>query len=214
MGSGSMDKNKKNIQIDMLQNEAKEKYLDSLPHHLQVLNDAIIAIILTLMALEIPLPNGSRESFFSFIKAVGIFFISFFIVSNFWYEHHKTMSLVRKANKLILVMNFLFMAILSLIPILTKWIMLAPMNNLAILNFGICYFLINLIQLCMHRLVYTELLNKNSIAIKNVLRIVNIRVFLIFLINILLILLSNVFPTMVMICYLSLPCLSLLWPNK
>lgn len=57
----------------------------ALKAHLDSLNDGIIAIIITIMVLEIPLPSQAAVSYHDFLKAIFIFGVSFFVVANFWY---------------------------------------------------------------------------------------------------------------------------------
>ncbi|QZQ47071.1 hypothetical protein JJE68_00501 [Pediococcus acidilactici] len=51
-------------------------------------SDAVIAIIITIMVLELPLPHHDALSeYLQFGKSIGIFFISFCFVANIWYQH-------------------------------------------------------------------------------------------------------------------------------
>lgn len=52
---------------------------------LDALSDAIIAIAMTILVLEIEAPTNSSE-LSAFINHIGLFALSFTIIFNFWYE--------------------------------------------------------------------------------------------------------------------------------
>ncbi|WP_096817993.1 TMEM175 family protein [Lactococcus fujiensis] len=115
---------------------AKQK----LRNHLEAFSDGIIAVIITIMLLEIPMPNGTG-GYWTFMSAVGIFLVSFIVVANFWFNHHQTFAATEEVTESIIIQDFIFTGLLSLIPLLTKWAMVAP-NAYSSLNYGIVLLLI------------------------------------------------------------------------
>ncbi|WP_231700365.1 TMEM175 family protein [Streptococcus halichoeri] len=59
------------------------------------LSDGIIAIIMTILVLEIKLPIGLAD-LPSFAYAIGTFLISFIIVFNFWFRRTQVVSNVEE----------------------------------------------------------------------------------------------------------------------
>ena len=108
-----------------------------LKEHIEFFSDAVIAIIITIMVLEIPIP-GEGESYYHVIYSIGTFFISFFIVAYFWRYHHRILERVEECNETILFTNFVFLALVSLIPLFTKWMMESP-TGFAVANYGVVY---------------------------------------------------------------------------
>ena len=53
--------------------------------HLDNLNGGMIAIILTVMVLEVPLPSQAGVSYRNFMGSIFILLVSFFVVANFLY---------------------------------------------------------------------------------------------------------------------------------
>ena len=54
--------------------------------HLETFNDGVIAIIITIMVLELPIPSGPQE-YKLFLSSIGLFFVSFFmIIGNLEYD--------------------------------------------------------------------------------------------------------------------------------
>lgn len=115
-----------------------------LRNHIETFSDGMIAIIITIMLLEIPVP-GEHVSYFNFIESVGVFLISFVITANFWFNRHKIFALTEEITEAIIVQDFVFTGLLSLIPLLTKWIMENP-TSFSDMNYGIVLVLILLQQ--------------------------------------------------------------------
>ncbi|MCD5563591.1 DUF1211 domain-containing protein [Lactobacillus delbrueckii subsp. lactis] len=117
-----------------------------LAEHVMTFNDGVIAIIITIVLVEIadPLSKSAYQDFFS---QIFIYLISFFVVANFWYEIHYTFSFhIMRAGKMTMVCDFAFLASLSLIPVMTKWIM-GDLSVLSVVCYGIVYFLVQIFEL-------------------------------------------------------------------
>lgn len=125
--------------------EASLSRFTQLTHErLTAINDGVIAIILTIMALEIRAPE-SQNAMPEFSRQVLVFLVSFFIVAGFWYDNHFAFTTFEKAKGNIVVLNFLFLAVLTLIPVMSKWLM-SDVNFYAIVGFGGVYFLASVIN--------------------------------------------------------------------
>lgn len=184
-----------------------------LKEHLETFNDGVIAIIITIMVLEVPLPTAADTSYGTFLRSIFVFLISFFIVTNFWYQHHRTFGMIKKASRSILLTNFLFLALLSIIPLMTKWIMQEP-DSFAIANYGVVYFVVSITELLMYRFAFTNLLGKSDAAFHFSNRMTLMRIWGQLLLNVLLILLALKWPSVTMILYLSLPIINFFFPNQ
>ena len=73
MEKKTIDQAKVHSYIDHLQNQTHEKMMK----HLKAFNDGVFAIIITILALEIPAPH-SQAAYPAFTKSISIFLISFF----------------------------------------------------------------------------------------------------------------------------------------
>ncbi|QQL50810.1 TMEM175 family protein [Mucilaginibacter ginkgonis] len=87
-------------------------------------SDAIFAIIVTIMVIDIKLPEEARnlanseiphEFLRLFIKLMA-YAASFFLVANFWMRHLKIFSFLRDYNKGLVIFNLLFLFAVSLFP--------------------------------------------------------------------------------------------------
>ena len=89
----------------------------------EALIDAILAIILTIIVLEIPMAsNGSWEALFEIRLDFIIYALSFLVIFNFWNYNNNIFSIVNKVNhKVIWYMGF-SLFVLSFLPYLTIFV--------------------------------------------------------------------------------------------
>jgi uncharacterized membrane protein len=90
---------------------------------IEAFSDGVIAIIITIMVLEIHVPDGFELA--SLRPVVPVFFaylLSFIYVGIYWNNHHHMFHLVRKVNGSVLWANLHLLFWLSLLPAVTHWI--------------------------------------------------------------------------------------------
>lgn len=90
---------------------------------LEAFSDGVLAIIITIMILEIKVPkNDSFESLKPLIPVFLSYVLSFVYVGIYWNNHHHLMHTVKKINASIMWSNLFLLFWLSLIPFGTSWI--------------------------------------------------------------------------------------------
>ena len=92
------------------------------PGRLEAFSDGVIAIILTIMVLELKAPESADPR--ALLHAWPIFIsyvLSFFYVSVYWINHHHLFHRVRHVDLPILWANVALLFFLSLIPFFTEW---------------------------------------------------------------------------------------------
>lgn len=201
-------------------NQIKEKMIQrqkeepaKLSEHLQAFNDAVIAIIMTIIVLEIK-PPIHEVHYGSFLADVGVFLITFFIIGDFWYDLHIAFSyFVKKPTKGTAILDMLFLVDLSIFPVMTEWIM-DEHSTFAMINYGIVFLIAQLLKIAVEyfgaRPEFKDSKIMNIVLIKTSMgRIVST-----ILINIFLIILSFWQPDVAMILYLIIPVISLLTPTR
>ena len=203
-------------EVDDIRNKMADKWQETqeeLPffthERLCALNDGVIAIILTIMALEIHLPVDAN-SYSDFLIDVGIFLTSFFVVANFWYENHLSFATFKRATHKVIIYNFMFLAVLTLIPVLTKWIML-DLSRLAVMNYGVVYLLVVLLQSFIFGTAHKDLAKSENPFLIGLMRL---RVVSMISFNLILIALSYFIPRVAMVLYIFLPIYSFLSRGK
>lgn len=90
---------------------------------LEAFSDGVIAIIITIMVLELKIPDGAdwqalQDMLHPFISYV----ISFIYVGIYWNNHHHLLQVTEKVNGRVLWANLFLLFALSLIPVSTAWI--------------------------------------------------------------------------------------------
>ena len=189
--------------------ENSEKLKESMPGCLSSLNDGVVAIFITVMMLEIPFPT-SREEFMSFTWSIAVFFVSFFITAGFWCENKKIFQTMREADHFTVVMNFMYLAVLALIPATTKWILNSP-DKYAAITFGVVYFLTTFSQESLRFAVLRKrFTNHKSVFVKLVLS----RAAIMLVMLAALLVLSWFFPRAAILLYVALPVKTFFMPER
>jgi uncharacterized membrane protein len=92
---------------------------------LEAFSDGVIAIIITIMVLELKVPTGPHaDDIHELLKLYPVFIsyvLSFIYVGIYWNNHHHTMQVVTSVNGGILWANLHLLFWLSLIPFVTDW---------------------------------------------------------------------------------------------
>src|SRR5688500_9822260 len=89
---------------------------------LEAFSDGVIAIIITIMVLEMKVPHGDSLTSLKPVLPVFISYIlSFVNIGIYWNNHHHMMHAVHHVNGTILWTNVHLLFWLSLIPFVTGW---------------------------------------------------------------------------------------------
>jgi uncharacterized membrane protein len=92
-------------------------------NRLEAFSDGVIAIILTIMVLELKVPQEATwEAFQHLGPHLLSYVISFTIVAIYWNNHHHMLHGVKHVNGRVLWMNMLLLFFLSLFPFCTAWV--------------------------------------------------------------------------------------------
>jgi uncharacterized membrane protein len=90
---------------------------------LEAFSDGVLAIIITIMVLELKVPHGAAN-----IAALGSlwpvflsYVLSFIYVGIYWNNHHHLLQATRRVNGLIMWANLHLLFWLSIVPFVTGW---------------------------------------------------------------------------------------------
>ena len=89
---------------------------------LEAFSDGVFAIIITIMVLELKVPQGSDVS--ALIPVIPVFFsylLSFLFIGIYWNNHHHLLQVARRVDGRVLWANLHLLFWLSLIPFSTGW---------------------------------------------------------------------------------------------
>jgi uncharacterized membrane protein len=88
-------------------------------------SDAVVAIAITLLAIDLPVPSGAttaqfvaslREGWFEYLA----FLISFVVIANHWGAHHRVFRYVQRADAPLVGLNLFWLLMVVVTPFLTR----------------------------------------------------------------------------------------------
>jgi len=89
---------------------------------LEAFSDGVIAIIITIMVLELKVPHGADLAALKPVLPVFLTYVlSFIYVGIYWNNHHHMLHVSHKVNGRILWSNLHLLFLLSIIPFITSW---------------------------------------------------------------------------------------------
>src|SRR4051812_24144602 len=114
-------------------------------------SDGVIAIIITIMVLELRVPHGTDLSSLSALLPVFLTYIlSFIVVGIYWSNHHHMLFLTDRITGAVLWANLHLLFWLSLMPFVTGWMgenHFAPMPTalygVVLLCSGVAYYILS-----------------------------------------------------------------------
>lgn len=125
---------------------------------LEAFSDAVIAIAITLMALEIPLPSQFDSSaLLELLRAITVLFVSFMVIGSQWVRHHYLFSRCEEVSHQLLWRNILYLFFISLLPVFTKWIIENPNQVVPALGYDLVYGLLFLSFHSMQRIIFNQM---------------------------------------------------------
>ncbi|MGB6200898.1 MAG: TMEM175 family protein [Candidatus Acidiferrales bacterium] len=89
---------------------------------LEAFSDGVIAVIITIMVLELKVPRGANiADLLPVLPVLLTYVVSFVFIGIYWNNHHHMLHAVRTVNGSILWANLHLLFWLSLVPFVTAW---------------------------------------------------------------------------------------------
>jgi uncharacterized membrane protein len=128
------------------------------PERMNAFTDGVIAILITILVLELRPPEGHDLADILDEKGQLLAYIlSFVLVATYWLNHHHLMQVVQRIDGRTLWANMLFLFCLSLTPVATAWLGEAGVEPgpvaayaIVLLACAIAYTLLTLTLLALH----------------------------------------------------------------
>lgn len=125
----------------------------------EAFTDAVIAIVMTILVLELHQPNTDTLAGLAGIeRKLFIYIVSFVMLAIYWNNHHHMFQLVRKIDGRVLWANNFFIFTLTLVPFATAWVGDFIDSLIPQLTYGIMTLLANTAYLVLTR----ELIRANG----------------------------------------------------
>lgn len=128
---------------------------ESLEHaRLVNLSDAVFAIAMTLLAFKVDAPEGvaTFDDLSPVLPQVLAFLLSFAIVANFWWHHHRLLACIEQIDATFVFLNLALLGAIALVPFPTELIGLQPGHVApAVVYLALMTIISGLIVLIVHR---------------------------------------------------------------
>lgn len=111
---------------------------------LEAFSDGVIAVIITIMVLELKVPAlhvPDREVLQENLKILGVYLLSFVQVGIYWVNHHYLLDDLKTITHGILWANLGLLFTLSLVPFGVEWIGTRGVNPLPVAVYAVCFSL-------------------------------------------------------------------------
>jgi uncharacterized membrane protein len=127
-------------------------------NRLEAFSDGVFAIIITLLVLEIKIPQlgehadsaGLWQALKDIFPVLFSWVISFMIVGTLWLQHHNILSMARKADYAMVWLNTLFLLFTSLIPFPLHLMGEYPTVPLAVASLGIVLLFVSVFLIAIY----------------------------------------------------------------
>jgi uncharacterized membrane protein len=109
---------------------------------LEAFTDAVVAIIITIMVLEMKAPHGTDLAALSeSLPVLSAYVLSFVNVGIFWNNHHHMLHAATRVDGRVLWLNLFLLFWLSLVPFVIRWIDEVGLVALPVAAYGVVLFM-------------------------------------------------------------------------
>ncbi len=120
------------------------------PDRLNALTDGVVAIVLTIMVLELKFPEEpTLGALLKVLPLLAAYLLAFVYVAIYWNNHHHMMQSAKRITGAVLWANHALLFCLTLFPLMIRWIDEAGPTSWPVASFGlvlvaasICYVLL------------------------------------------------------------------------
>ena len=121
---------------------------------LEAFSDGVIAVIITIMVLEVKVPHGSDLSaVYPVLPVLLSYVLSFIFVGIYWNNHHHLMLATRRIGAGVMWANLHLLFWLSLVPVLTGWVGQNPLAPWPTALYGALLLCVGLAWLVLQRAI-------------------------------------------------------------
>ena len=133
---------------------------------LTAFSDGVIAVIITIMVLEMKVPSGSGlAALWPLAPVFGSYVLSFVYVGIYWNNHHHLLHAARSIDGRILWANLHLLFWLSLIPFCSGWMGENHFNTLPVALYGVVLFMCGVAYYILARLLIIHHGHQSTLAI-------------------------------------------------
>jgi uncharacterized membrane protein len=108
-------------------------------HRLEAFSDGVLAVIITIMVLELKVPEGHtlHDAVTTTGQSLLTYLLSFIYIGIYWNNHHHMFQLIRRVDGKTLWANLHLLFWLSLIPFTTAWMDESRFARTPVMTYGV-----------------------------------------------------------------------------
>jgi len=107
----------------MKEQERSTRSLEMGTARVEAFSDAVMAVIITIMAFEVRAPRGATlGAVYDQLPGLLVYVLSFVVVGIYWNNHHHLFRAAERISGAAMWANLFLLFWLSLIPVLTEWL--------------------------------------------------------------------------------------------
>jgi len=130
---------------------------------LEAFSDGVLAIIITIMVLEIKVPETANwQGVTHLIPTLASYILSFAVVGVYWNNHHHLLHSLKNNSSAIMWANLNLLFWLSLIPFGTKWMGETHFERFTVIAYSVLLILCGISYNLLQNLIAKSLKNENS----------------------------------------------------
>ena len=133
---------------------------------LEAFSDGVLAIVITIMVLEMEVPHGSDFASLTPILPVFLSYVlSFVFLGIYWNNHHHLLQAATEVNGRVLWANLHLLFWLSLIPFVTGWMGENSFSSLPVAAYGTILLLAGLAYTLLSRALISHHGDESTLAV-------------------------------------------------
>jgi uncharacterized membrane protein len=138
-------------------------------------SDAVFAIIITIMVIDIKLPENIvhadakhiKQAFIDLLPRFTAYVLSFSLIGNFWYGHLRMFSILKNYDSGLIIINLLFLFFISLFPFSVSLIAINSQNIQFSWGFSFYFGIIASLMLIQTIMVHYLITHKSKLCINS-----------------------------------------------
>lgn len=127
------------------------------PERLGAFSDAVIAVIITIMVLELEAPERPTFAALAELWPTALSYgVSYLFIAIIWINHHHLMRFVRTPTNRLIWLNFLHLFLVSLVPFATQWAARTELASAPVVFWALVFVCVDLAYLVFERAVMAQ----------------------------------------------------------
>lgn len=127
------------------------------PERLGAFSDAVIAVIITIMVLELEAPEEATFAALLPLWPTAIsYVVSYLFIAIIWLNHHHLLRFVGDTTPSLIWVNFAHLFGISLVPFATAWVARTQMASAPVVTYAAIFVFVNLAYLVFERQVLSQ----------------------------------------------------------